>query len=1650
MKKNIDNDLIYLGTIKSIKLFLDVFKENYNQHKLDLLNSYSPKIYRSLANEVVALISQLKLFQTIIAEVEGYEDISANLVAQLSSQIAEIEKIMKDTIIAKALENKEELSPKQFQDDISKGRSAANEIAISEIQRFHKMMELVEKMIVIINNNLSQQEQSVAMSDRDSEFSYPIRSDNPFDDETSSLNSFIERSSSEDSESESLDEDLNSKKNLVFKPESKEQEKLRLRRQKDKMEEERRKNLIKSKKDEIKAMLEQSKKIEMVDVIESKLFITFLVDAINFANKYHDSELILEGFKELNKLDKEVFLKIVTSKLQFKTAENNSLKQRILIGEILDLIDHIEHQKILISLISESKLEALLAFEDLNQEDHIKIAKIKKLIIQDKDREISKKLELALKEETEKKKSIILECIEIAAKIENTDSRQEIMFKIANQILDIKQSNGDIAIEDQLSILKWFFPQIIENIKEQDRQELINKMQTELIKSLINSNLKNYLQIKQLLDQEVENRYEKEQSRILSKLNIAFDNMVQGNSGGWSALDLAIDFAESYNDSSKLKEVLKFIALDTNKKSSPFTSYSELWYEAPFFRLKKFLDKKEHLALIKDFSWSEVNFLLELCNNIESRRKNKQLTAKEEMQLSEKEAKEIINLLNKHIEIEQKRQAGEEKQKQKEQLELQKQQQKEKEDLQKAEQKKMKEWVKLRKQQIEPEFRQLLSLNSGSIDEKTKKLRLISKDLEILVKYDKNLAKLQKEVENKLKNWLRPNDKKEEGSKNELHNFVKQGDLKALSNFLKKIENQATKLSYINEQDEYGKTPLHYAAQKNNGFLFSRGSKISEFLLKNHANPNILDNEGCTALHIAAQNGRFKTVTALLKSEVKIDHQDLKGDTALNLAAQNDNRRSSKLLLTKGGANPYIANKQNKTALESALEKSRKFFGMLVAKARVEHKFHDSMDNQTKAATSFLSLMKTAIVNKVPKSVLRALNKGYKEPKFDFKFTDNNNNNILHLAIINGDSELFNSILKIAPQLAVNFINHQGDTPLNLAVKFSHVEMARALIKAGANLEIRNDSKQNALDLTDLISDSKSQLEIKNTINQVLQRKAKAAEPFRASLREVAQKIRQDINSEKQAYQQQFEKNYKAVAELLDSLNKLPLILKQPEISLKNRDYMLNQLLGSLSMLTGLYKNQAEFLNILGVDKNSDNANNAKFLAEICKDNPEKIDKIFELINKINKEFEDEAKKYGLLTKETKSFAQVITKLLDREDKLPNFYNTVDIRGGINFKNIKIIQLDKVISLSFEKQDLILKESLPVKYKIDLNTESNKILLTESEKQPTEISLTELTNLYKNFANFLDKEELKEELDKIVFALPSFIKPAKREDTKVIVDLDKQITIDFTINLFQILSTTIPQDNNYSQFSSKNEFKELLSNYQNLLYKILGVNYERDLSIGIDEQKNIVIKDEYENIIKVVEVNAEIVNKINQIAGDFEKHLEGEARANKFNIQAMQELFDLFLELKPDLENKILENKIYDPKIKDKNRAIEITAEFQEEKNEDKEIIIIKYTKIDHISGLVNIMNEIVIERYKDSSIKILKKVGEELCEIKYLDLQEIIKDFQDLKILLKAKRHEEDEEDSISDLPHTDIHTDIKHVEHLVSHFTVEKEHELINQHNN
>jgi ankyrin repeat protein len=112
--------------------------------------------------------------------------------------------------------------------------------------------------------------------------------------------------------------------------------------------------------------------------------------------------------------------------------------------------------------------------------------------------------------------------------------------------------------------------------------------------------------------------------------------------------------------------------------------------------------------------------------------------------------------------------------------------------------------------------------------------------------------------------------------------------------------------------DEYGRTPLHYAASEGNADEVSK-------LLRDGANPNAADDSGWTSLHFAAQASSAAVTSLLLAAGANIEAKDAFGNTPLWRAVFDSKGNGAVIrVLREAGASATNANNHGVSPLSLA------------------------------------------------------------------------------------------------------------------------------------------------------------------------------------------------------------------------------------------------------------------------------------------------------------------------------------------------------------------------------------------------------------------------------------------------------------------------------------------------------------------------------------------------------------------------------------------------------------------------------------------------------------------------------------------------------------------------------------------------------------
>ncbi|MCL2255871.1 MAG: ankyrin repeat domain-containing protein [Firmicutes bacterium] len=243
---------------------------------------------------------------------------------------------------------------------------------------------------------------------------------------------------------------------------------------------------------------------------------------------------------------------------------------------------------------------------------------------------------------------------------------------------------------------------------------------------------------------------------------------------------------------------------------------------------------------------------------------------------------------------------------------------------------------------------------------------------------------------------------------------------------------------------------------------------------------------GMTLFHTAVEKGDVETVKQILSQGFDVDahytHKELKGNSmtkrAIHIACEKRNIEMLKLLI-KNGADVNYKTSNGKTPLELVLEKDR-----VTDRNDDKTKRFELIDFLIKSGTNRESLNEA--FKKIMLDAAQSMNKDFfafdaaiklSEYGADMNFSLDDGSQIIHLAAISGHFEIFKLCVKAGAN--INGRNNNGDTPLILASHAGRIhnlsdKIIMALAKIGADIHATNNKNESAIDI--LSKQGKAQL----------------------------------------------------------------------------------------------------------------------------------------------------------------------------------------------------------------------------------------------------------------------------------------------------------------------------------------------------------------------------------------------------------------------------------------------------------------------------------------------------------------------------------------------------------------------------------------------
>lgn len=160
--------------------------------------------------------------------------------------------------------------------------------------------------------------------------------------------------------------------------------------------------------------------------------------------------------------------------------------------------------------------------------------------------------------------------------------------------------------------------------------------------------------------------------------------------------------------------------------------------------------------------------------------------------------------------------------------------------------------------------------------------------LQAAMKYwdDEELMKKISQKMGGVPNQLAPTLQKIDDTPLSIHEAAKQGDLKAVLEYLKKKQP-------VDAHDIRGITPLGYAIGANK-------VAVVRSLLEANANPSVVDTGGNTGLHYAAGYGRRELAEYLIHIKANVNKANAQGQTPITVASLNKHQVTIDLLAQNG------------------------------------------------------------------------------------------------------------------------------------------------------------------------------------------------------------------------------------------------------------------------------------------------------------------------------------------------------------------------------------------------------------------------------------------------------------------------------------------------------------------------------------------------------------------------------------------------------------------------------------------------------------------------------------------------------------------------------------------------------------------------------
>jgi ankyrin repeat protein len=256
----------------------------------------------------------------------------------------------------------------------------------------------------------------------------------------------------------------------------------------------------------------------------------------------------------------------------------------------------------------------------------------------------------------------------------------------------------------------------------------------------------------------------------------------------------------------------------------------------------------------------------------------------------------------------------------------------------------------------------------------------------------------------------------------------------------------------VRTQEADGTTVLHAFFSRRNWKL---ETGLLDILLKHGADPEARDASGRTTVHLAAERGRQEAMKRLLAESVDVHRGDESGSRPLHLAAARGNIETL-VLLVSAGADLEAKDNTGRTPLRLAEEKGEVETGWLLVSLGADMTSADDYGH-TPAPWLVRSCV-THLEKAIRADTLSALD------ALDQTICVQNGplkSSCLQFAAMRGEEDLVRLLLRKGanPDVGAFFDEEMGVSgarPLHAAARGGHLEIARLLLKNGAEVEPRD------------------------------------------------------------------------------------------------------------------------------------------------------------------------------------------------------------------------------------------------------------------------------------------------------------------------------------------------------------------------------------------------------------------------------------------------------------------------------------------------------------------------------------------------------------------------------------------------------------------